>query len=80
MKTSWVSGLEPDAKKQMEDYFKSSPILRERLAYILENKAKNIRSVNLAVKQFESPSWAYKQADRNGYERAIAEIIELISD
>jgi len=27
---------------------------------------------------YDDPSWAYKQADRNGYVRALKEVIELI--
>jgi hypothetical protein len=79
MKNSWCSGLEPDAKKQMEDYFKSSPILRERLAYIVHNKIKSRNNKSISLEEFDNPSWAYKQADKNGYERALLEIIELIS-
>jgi len=78
MKTSWLSGLEPDAKKQMEDYFKSSPLLRERLVHILENKITSRHKRGLSLEEFDSPSWAYKQADKNGYERAMLEVIELI--
>lgn len=29
---------------------------------------------------YESPSWPYLQADKRGYERAMQEIIDLISD
>jgi hypothetical protein len=79
MKNSWFSGLEPDAKKQMEDYFNSSPLLRERLAYIITNKIKSRNTKSMSLEEFDNPSWAYKQADKNGYERALLEIIELIS-
>tara|TARA_R110000822_G_scaffold44184_2_gene118774 strand:+ start:203 stop:442 length:240 start_codon:yes stop_codon:yes gene_type:complete len=79
MKNSWCSGLEPDAKKQMEDYFRSSPILRERLKHLIKNKLKNRNAKSIALEEFDNPSWAYKQADKNGYERALIEIIELIS-
>jgi hypothetical protein len=33
----------------------------------------------MSLEEFDNPSWAYKQADKNGYERALLEIIELIS-
>lgn len=79
MKTSWCSGLEEDAKKQMKGYFNSSVLLRERLEHLLKEKIR-VRGNNvMELKEFDKPSWAYKQADRNGYERAMLEIIELIS-
>ena len=63
----------------MEGYYNSSPLLRERLAYIIEGKIKSRHTRGLSLDEFDSPSWAYKQADKNGYERALLEIIELIS-
>jgi hypothetical protein len=28
---------------------------------------------------YDSPSWAYKQADQNGYNRALNDIIQLLN-
>tara|TARA_B110000014_G_C20041509_1_gene541360 strand:- start:464 stop:703 length:240 start_codon:yes stop_codon:yes gene_type:complete len=78
MKKSWVSGLEEDQKKLMEGYFNGSPLLRERLKYILEGKISNRTTACEKLETYESPSWAYIQADKNGYNRAIREIMELI--
>jgi len=79
MKNSWCSGLEPDAKKLMRGYFSSSTLLRERMKKLLEDKIRVRGSNVIALDEFDKPSWAYKQADRNGYERALLEVIELIS-
>lgn len=79
MKLSWTSGLETDAKKAMEGYFEGSPLLRERLIYIINNKIRNRTKESMTLEAFDNPSWAYKQADKIGYERALLEIIELIS-
>lgn len=79
MKTSWCKGLEDDAKEQMKGYFGSSVLLRERLEHILKEKIRVRASNANAVEGYDNPSWAYLQADRNGYERAMLEIIELIS-
>ena len=79
MKSSWFSGLEPDAKEQMESHYRSSPILRERLTHIIEGKISNRLKETRSLEAFDNPSWAYKQADSNGYERALLEIINLIS-
>jgi hypothetical protein len=80
MKNSWCKGLEDDAKEQMKGYFGSSVLLRERLEHILNEKIRVRGSNVIALEEFDKPSWAYKQADRNGYERAMLEIIELISN
>ena len=79
MKTSWCKGLEPDAKELMKGYFGSSALLRERMKHILEEKIRVRSSNSIALSEFDNPSWAYKQADKIGYERALLEIIELIT-
>jgi len=80
MKKSWTSGLEPDQKKLMEDYFKGSPLLRERLVKLVQNKIRVREADVVSIASYESPSWSHVQADNNGYKRALLEIIELISN
>ena len=79
MKSSWCKGLEPDAKKLMQGYFSGSALFRERMEHILNEKIRVRGSNARSLDEFDKPSWAFKQADRNGYERALLEIIELIS-
>lgn len=80
MKKSWTVGLEPDQKKLMEQYFKESPLLRERLVHLLENKVRVRETDSTSLACYESPSWAHVQADANGYKRALMEVVELISN
>jgi len=47
----------------------------ERLEEILRRKIKEGSS----EKDYENPSWAFLQADRIGYNRAIKEVISLIT-
>lgn len=46
----------------------------ERLQKVLEKKLRD----RVPADDYETPSWAFKQADRNGYERAIKEVLDLI--
>lgn len=32
-----------------------------------------------SVKQYQDPSWAFSQADRNGYKRALRKVSSLLS-
>lgn len=80
MKKTWLSGLDDDAKELMEGYYNGSPLLRERLKELVENKIDNRRKESESLKSYDSPSWVYLQADNNGYNRALKEIIELISN
>ena len=67
MKKTWLSGLDDDAKELMEGYYNGSPLLRERLKTLVENKISNRRKESEALKSYDSPSWASIQADNISY-------------
>ena len=78
MKSSWTIGLSDQQIQEVRKEYASSPVLRERLATLLRNKL-DVSETNAQAKvNYEKPSWAYHQADANGYKRAINEIISLI--
>lgn len=79
MKTILTKGLTKEKAKELESDFKASAFLRERLSAILEDKNNALRREIRQKNMYESPSWAYIQADAVGYERAIYEVISLIS-
>lgn len=80
LKVSWTSGLEKEQANEVKSNYKESLVMRRRLVKLLEDKAdastKNSRSKLL----YDNPNWALLQADQRGYERAMSEIIELISE
>ena len=80
MKKSWCSGLEPELAKEIRMAFKSSLILRKRLAELLRSKEEDNYRSNISVSEYDNPNWAYKKADSVGYARAIRSIIELIEE
>lgn len=79
MKTVWTKGLTGRDKEETEQDFRDSVRLRARLSEIirwkLDEDATGLRNKD----SYESPSWAYRQADARGYERAMYEIISLLS-
>lgn len=80
MKTCWLKGLDADQKEEIELSFKSSIIARKRLKSILEDKL-NSNTTNMRQKvNYELSSWPLLQADALGYERALHEVIKLITD
>lgn len=80
MKISWTVGLDKDLIKELRGDFVSSKIVRHRLSKMLEEKIKAARAASLSKDGYDNPSWAYKQADQVGYERAMNEVILLVSD
>lgn len=79
MKTALTAGLSSEVKKQLEDDFKSCPLLRERLTALLTKRIDAARTKAISEDLYASPSWAYQQADVVGYERGLKEVISLLS-
>ena len=75
MKLSWFNHLPKDKQEGFKKQISSSRDVLERLHQILEDKKTEV----VLSTDYDNPSWAYKQADRNGYDRALTEVINLIN-
>lgn len=80
MKTSIKAGLSPAEALNVEEEYLGSPSLRKRLVELLREKQERSYNERISKTTYESPSWGFIQADGVGYERAINELISLISD
>lgn len=79
MKTNWTKGLDKQAAQECRDEFVSAARMRERLKAILLAKAEEKRTAVRSGNTYENPNWALLQADAIGYEKAIFEVISLIT-
>ena len=75
MKTTWFTNLPKDQQEGFKKQINASRDVLERLKEILEAKQTEV----VLSTDYDNPSWAYKQADRNGYDRALTEVINLIT-
>lgn len=74
MKTIWFMDLPKDEQEGFKKEVKSAKNVLDKLEQIVQKKIKEI----VVLDDYDSPSWAYKQADRNGYNRALTEIINIL--
>lgn len=79
MKTSWTNGLSAEKKEEIRRDFVSASLLRERLTKMLSDKIDSKRKKNILETSYENPNWSLLQADAVGFERALLEVISLIS-
>lgn len=77
MKAAWFSNLKAEDQEQFKQLVKGSQKVLDRLKEICYNKL-STQEV-LPASDYDNPSWAYKQADRNGYLRAFREIGDLVT-
>jgi len=76
MKASWFKECKTkEDKEQIRKLLYSNEEGFDRLKDILEPMLKEA----LPTADYDSPSWAYKQADRIGYNRALTTVLELIN-
>lgn len=79
MKKSWTDGLEPELERQIRGDFTSSLVLRNRLKDLIKHKIAESHTNSLTKDGYDVPNWAFKQADQVGFERALKEVIDLIT-
>lgn len=78
MKVRWTHGLDPQNTEDIKQLYKESGILRRRIQKMLTDIIEEKRRGQVLESLYDSPNWAYLQADRTGYERALREVIDLI--
>lgn len=74
MKTIWFMDLPKDQQEGFKKQVNSAKDVLEKLEQIIRDKTKEITLSD----DYDSPSWAYKQADRNGYNRALTEVLNIL--
>lgn len=74
----WCKHLQGQEAKEFELFVRSSSTVLERLSDII----KDIEGADAPNKKidYNNPSWAYRQADNNGFARALKTIKDLIGD
>jgi len=80
MQPDWTHHLkEPEEKERFKKYVQNNRTLLERLSSILDSWEKQLTSEELSQKSYDSPSWAYEQADCNGYRRCLRDVQKILT-
>jgi hypothetical protein len=74
MKTIWFMDLPKDQQEGFKRQVSSAKDVLEKLEEIVKTKMKEV----VLSEDYNNPSWAYKQADRNGYNRALTEVLNIL--
>jgi hypothetical protein len=72
--------MKQDEIQEFKGLFLEARLVRKRLIQVLEEKRQSVQNERLSKEDYGSNSWAYKQADLNGYERGINELISLLEE
>ncbi len=76
MQIDWTKNIkDPEEKATFIVSVKSASHVLQRLAEILSERVE--ADAKSSKDDYHSPSWAYRQADKVGYARAMREVIDL---
>jgi hypothetical protein len=74
MQSIWFKGIPSEDREKREQEVNSYRNAFDSLREILESKREKS-----SKSDYDSPSWAYKQADQNGYNRMLDEVLKIIT-
>jgi hypothetical protein len=78
MKTIWFQDIKnKEEQEQFKNNVLSSKIVLDKLKQIVYTKVK--MGERTTSNDYDSPSWAYRQADKIGYLRALKEIEDILT-
>lgn len=75
----WAKGLTEEQKNEIHGTLKNIPFLRETLLSIIQRYEEEESRGETTLSDYETASWAYKQADRNGARRAFKKVKALFN-
>jgi hypothetical protein len=76
---AWTKHLPPGkSKEDFEKIIRNSVMVMSRLRDIINEKEQELSRSETTEKDFETPSWAYKQAYRNGQRATLRDLKSLL--
>lgn len=79
MHTEWKRSFNPEEQEKLESIL-GNKFLVESFLKIIDRMIAEEEAMELSLKAYENPSWAYKQADLNGARRAYSKIKNLFKE
>lgn len=75
---NWTNHLkDPAEKEQFRKYIYGSKAVLERQSQIIDDELNQLDQLETDKDQYNCPSWAALQADRNGFRRAMKLVKKL---
>ena len=78
LSSKWKSKIPEDEREEFEGLLLNAKRVLDVLALIIQDDIKESESRMQKRKGYESPNWAYQQADEIGNQRALMEVLKII--
>ena len=80
MKTDWERDLTKEQIDVIKYTLENNKVFVEKILSILDRMVDEEDRGELSLTAYDNPSWAYKQADRNGARRAYTKVKALFDN
>lgn len=79
LSTEWSKHLKTEAeRKEFSSVVLNDRLVLGRLAEIIDEKLAGLQSRETSLTEYDSPSWAYRQAHMNGIKAGLTAIRNLL--
>lgn len=75
----WFKGRSEKEKEDLEYVLRNNTILIQSILDILTRYEQEEDRSEISPSQYDNPSWAYKQADKNGARRSLSKVKALFT-
>lgn len=75
----WTKGVSPDRKEGIVLAIRNSTVVAAQVLKLCDEWEAELTAAETKVADFDTPSWAYKQAYRNGDRARIRKLRDLFS-
>lgn len=75
----WFKGIPPEKKDGFEELIRNSTTALGQLVHIVDAWEQELDRAALSTEDYDSPSWAAKQAHRNGDRSRLRKLRDLLS-
>lgn len=79
LKSDWLKGKNPEEVKAIKEALAHNVALREAVLSLVDRVEAEERRHEISLEEYNNPSWAYKQADRNGALRMLNKFRSLFT-
>jgi hypothetical protein len=76
---TWTKHLPKESKAEFEKVVRGSTVALRRLKEIAKEWETELSRAEVSVKDYDTASWAAKQAHRNGQRQAYKQLSDLLS-
>jgi hypothetical protein len=74
----WFTGLDPKNREGFEQALRNAPIVIRQLLALLDRWESDLDTQESKISDYDTPSWAMKQAHRNGDRSRIRKLRDLL--